>query len=53
MKKYLLIGGIGLLMTAGVTATVLNNSKKKTTTKQKKECCMYKMCTRAAKAACY
>jgi hypothetical protein len=30
MKKYFLIGAIGLMATAGVTATMLGSSKKKT-----------------------
>ena len=36
MKKIILIAGLGLLTTAGVTAAVLTNGKKKATTK--KEC---------------
>jgi hypothetical protein len=48
MKKNLLIAGVALLMTAGVTATVLgtnkktapaNNIKKEQKDVKKKECC--------------
>ena len=54
MKKYVLIAGLGLLTTAGVTATVLNNGKKKDTTKKesKEETSKKKMCSRY-KTACY
>lgn len=51
MKKYLLIAGIGLLTTAGVTATVLGTSKKKTDKDAgKKECPYKKHCCRASAA---
>jgi hypothetical protein len=53
MKKYLLVASAGLLLTAGVTATVLNTGKKKTT-KNTSKCCMYKEhCMKASKTACY
>ena len=54
MKKYVLIAGLGLLTTAGVTAAVLNNGKKKETTKNasKEDTPKKKMCSRY-KTACY
>jgi len=52
MKKYLLAGAAGLLLTAGVTATVLNNGHKKTTTKTSKTC-PYHHCIKGSNAACY
>lgn len=52
MKKYLLIAGAGLLITAGVTATVLNTGKKKTTKDTSKECTYHKA-QKASKTACY
>lgn len=54
MKKNLLIAGAALLITAGVTATVLNTGKKKTTKDTSKEC-TYKSerCAKASKTACY
>ena len=54
MKKYLMIAGVALLTTAGVTATVLGTSKKKTTKDAgKKECPYKKHCTRSSSTACY
>ena len=54
MKKILLIAGLGLVTTAGVTAAVLNNNKKKTTKDTgKKECIYKKHCTRSEKSACF
>jgi hypothetical protein len=54
MKKILLIAGLGLATTAGVTAAVLSNGKKKATKDTaKKECTYKKHCTRSAKTACY
>jgi len=35
MKKYFLIGAIGLMATAGVTATMLGSTKKKTVKQSK------------------
>jgi hypothetical protein len=53
MKKYLLIAGAGLLITAGVTATALkSNGKKKTTTNTSKTCLAHK-CSKASNTACY
>jgi len=52
MKKYLLIAGAGLLMTAGVTATALTTGKKKTTTNTSKHC-PYHRCSKASNNACY
>ncbi|HEU4473043.1 MAG TPA: hypothetical protein VFR58_18255 [Flavisolibacter sp.] len=54
MKKYILIAGLGLLTTAGVTATVLNSSKKRTAKNtSKKECTYKKECRKVATTACY
>jgi len=54
MKKYLLIAAVGLLTTAGVTATVLGTSKKKTNKDaSKKECPYKKHCCRASATASY
>ena len=55
MKKYVLIAGAGLLLTAGVTATMLSNSgKKKTTTDTSKKCTYSeKKCSKAYKTTCY
>jgi hypothetical protein len=52
MKKYLLIAGAGLLLTAGVTATALHAGKKKATTNTSKSC-PHHMCSKACKTACY
>jgi len=52
MKKYLLIAGTGLLITAGVTATALHTGKKKTTTDTSKTC-PYHKCTKASRVACF
>jgi hypothetical protein len=52
MKKYILIAGAGLLITAGVTATALHNGKKKTTTNTSKNC-PYHKCSKASNTACY
>jgi hypothetical protein len=53
MKKYLLIAGVAILTTAGVTATVLGTSKKKTIKDtDKKECPYKKMCSKSH-TACY
>ncbi len=54
MKKYILIAGGALLITAGVTATVVSTGKKKTTKDTSKEC-TYKSskCTKMFKTACY
>lgn len=53
MKRYVLIAGAGLLLTAGVTATMLSNKgKKKTTTDTSKKSTYEKKCTRY-KTACY
>jgi hypothetical protein len=54
MKKYLLVGAVALLTTAGVTATVLGSKHKKTTKETNKHCPYTKsQCSRAAKTACY
>lgn len=54
MKKYVLIAGAGLLLTAGVTATVLSNSgKKKTPADTSKKCTYSEKCKKAYKTACY
>jgi hypothetical protein len=55
MKKYLIIGAVGLLTAAGVTATVIGTSHKKTTKETSKKECPYKkhQCTRSASTACY
>jgi hypothetical protein len=54
MKKILLIAGLGLATTAGVTAAVMSNNKKKTTKDTRKKECVYKKeCSRATKTACY
>ena len=61
MKKYLLIAAIGLLTTAGVTATVLSSSKKKETKEMKKEvkketkkdCNYKKKCSRFLTIVCF
>lgn len=46
MKKYLLIAGAGLLLTAGVTATMVSTSgKKKTTTDISKKSTEKKKCS--------
>jgi hypothetical protein len=46
MKKIILIAGLGLLTTAGVTAAVLSNGKKKAVkSTTKKECTYKKECT--------
>jgi hypothetical protein len=53
MKKMILIAGLGLITTAGVTAAVLNNGKKKVTKDTaKKECVYKKQCSRL-KTTCY
>ena len=54
MKKHLLIAGVALLTTAGVTAAVLSNGKKKDTTKDpsQKESTYKKKCTKA-RTACF
>jgi hypothetical protein len=52
MKKYLLVAGAGLLITAGVTATALHTGKKKTTTNTSKTC-PYHKCSKASSTACY
>ncbi|HWJ91860.1 MAG TPA: hypothetical protein VNR87_12150 [Flavisolibacter sp.] len=51
MKKYLLIAAVGLLTTAGVTATVIGSSKKKTTKHTVKTC--PHRCVKSASTACY
>jgi hypothetical protein len=53
MKKYLLIAGLALVTTAGVTATVLNSSNKKKSKKVKKECVYKKSCSKSSKVASY
>jgi len=53
MKKILLIAGLGLVTTAGVTAAVMSNNKKKESKDtEKKECVHKKSCSRS-KTACY
>lgn len=54
MKKYVIIVAIGLLTTAGVTASVMGVNNKKTTKKEtiKKECTYKKECS-VAKSSCY
>ena len=52
MKKYLFIAAVGLLTTAGVTATVIGSSKKKTIKQSVKKTCPHK-CTKSASTACY
>ncbi|MFL5771901.1 MAG: hypothetical protein ACJ75F_02005 [Flavisolibacter sp.] len=52
MKKYLLIAAVGLLTTAGVTATVLGTSTKKTKKEPVRQECPYKKhCCLASAAA--
>jgi hypothetical protein len=53
MKKYLLIAAVGLLTTAGVTATVLSGKNKKTNKEVSKKSDMKKQCSRYEKSACY
>lgn len=54
MKKYMLIGSIALLTTAGVTAAVLGSNNKKIGKKEpvKKECSSKKHCN-SSKTACF
>ena len=53
MKKYVLIAGAGLLLTAGVTATMVSTSgKKKTTTDTSKKSTEKKKCS-WTKIACF
>ena len=54
MKRYILVAAIGLLTTAGVTATVLSGKNKKTTKETSKDCSTYKSkCSKASKTTCY
>jgi hypothetical protein len=54
MKKYLLIAAVGILTTAGVTATVLGSNKKKTTKQHTSKSCTHSsQCSKAVKTACY
>jgi len=54
MKKYVLIAGAGLLLTAGVTATMLSTSgRKKTTTDTSEKKSTEKKCSKIYKTACY
>jgi hypothetical protein len=58
MKKYLLTAGAALLLTAGVTATVMNTGKspKKEPTKNTGKDCPYmqtKCCKTEKSTACY
>ena len=52
-KKILLIVGLGLATTAGVTAAVLSNGNKKAKKETKKENTYKKECSRSTKTACY
>lgn len=54
MKKIILIAGLGLLTTAGVTAAVLssNNKKKAAKDTEKKECVYKSKSTKTAKRSC-
>jgi len=45
MKKVLLIAGLGLATTVGVTAAVLNNGTKEKKAPAKKECAYKKDCS--------
>jgi hypothetical protein len=54
MKKYVLIAGLALITTAGVTATVLSSSKKKVKKQVvKKECVYKKSCSGSSRTASY
>lgn len=55
MKKYVLIIGLALVTTAGVTATVLSSSNKKKDKKDttKKECVYKKGCSKASRTVGY
>jgi hypothetical protein len=54
MKKYFLIAAVGLLTTAGVTATVLSSNKKKSTKETtQKETKYKKTCTKSHRTACF
>jgi len=53
MKKYVLVAGAALLLTAGVTATALKGSGKKKTTTNTSKTCPYHKCSKASNAACY
>jgi hypothetical protein len=55
MKKYLLIAAVGLLTTAGVTATVIGTSNKKVRKDASKKECPYKKhcCQASSSTACY
>ena len=60
MKKYILIGSVAILATAGVAATVVGTTKKEVAGKPatKKECtikkeCSYKRACTKKLAACY
>lgn len=53
MKKNLLIAGVALLITAGVTATALNTGKKKTTKDTTKKECRYYKASKTSEGSCY
>lgn len=54
MKKYVIVGAVALLTTAGVAATVLGGKAKKNTKDTTKHCPYQKsQCSKAAKTACY